>query len=219
MAESLGDRLFAARVKARDAARRQVQQWIYGPESNYPGDPRRRVVFDDWSVTAPFRAVQHHETDGHPITIGKWTGVNHTVVMLHGGMHRSDWVSCLHAYRMDSGEWTFAEGALHDKGPIVIGSDVLITYEALITSGVTIGHGAIIAPRAVVVKDVAPYEIVGGNPARHIKWRFDEPTREALLRIAWWDWPDEKVKALRHEIDSPDVQGFIERHDPLRQTN
>jgi hypothetical protein len=86
-------------------------------------------------------------------------------------------------------------------------------------SGVTIGHGAIVAPRAVVLHDVQPYEIVGGNPAKHIKWRFDEPTREALLRIAWWDWPEEKVARHRHEIDSPDVQGFIERHDPLRQAS
>jgi carbonic anhydrase/acetyltransferase-like protein (isoleucine patch superfamily) len=93
---------------------------------------------------------------------------------------------------------------------------VLVAFEALITSGVTIGHGAIVAPRAVVVSDVAPYEIVGGNPAKHLKWRFDEETRAALLRISWWDWPEEKVNRLRHEIDSPDVAGFVARHDPAR---
>jgi carbonic anhydrase/acetyltransferase-like protein (isoleucine patch superfamily) len=99
---------------------------------------------------------------------------------------------------------------------VVIGNDVLVAFEALIMSGVTIGDGAIVAPRAVVLRDVQPYEIVGGNPAKHLKWRFDEETRAALLRIRWWDWPDEKVRRHRAEIDSPDVQGFIERHDPAR---
>lgn len=80
----------------------------------------------------------------------------------------------------------------------------------------TIGDGAIVAPRSVVIHDVEPYEIVAGNPARHVKWRFDEETRAALLRIRWWDWPEEKVARLRHEIDSPDVTGFVARHDPAR---
>jgi acetyltransferase-like isoleucine patch superfamily enzyme len=215
------ERMVAARLRASDAARRQVLQWVFGPESVFPGDPRRRVIMDHTN-TVDFRAIQYHENDGHPIRIGKYTGITHSAILMHGGMHRSDWVSAVHAHRRNNdpnGEWVFPEGALHDAGPIVIGCDVLVAYEAMIFSGVTIGHGAIIAARAVVTKDVEPYSIVGGNPARHIKWRFDEPTREALLRIAWWDWPEEKVARHRHEIDSPDVQGFIERHDPLRQAS
>ena len=97
-----------------------------------------------------------------------------------------------------------------------IGNDVVVGYEALILSGVTIGDGAIVASRAVVTKDVEPYSIVAGNPARLVKYRFDEATRAALLRISWWDWPAEEVARLRHEIDSPDVAGFIDRHDPSR---
>jgi acetyltransferase-like isoleucine patch superfamily enzyme len=159
------------------------------------------------------RTVQYHPADGVPIQIGKYSGVTHTVTIFHGGLHRSDWVSAVHAHRED-GAWVWPDGAMHSKGPVVIGSDVLVTFEAVIMSGVTIGHGAIVAPRAVVLHDVQPYEIVGGNPARHIKWRFDEPTREALLRIAWWDWPEEKVKRFRHEIDSPEVARFVSRHDP-----
>lgn len=193
---------------------RRVRAWVYGIESNFPGDPRRRILADH-TVSADMRLVQYGPDDGHPVTIGKYSIVTHSVVMLHGGLHRADWVSAAHA-QWDGERWRWPDGAMHSKGPIVIGSDVLVTYEALILSGVTIGHGAIVAPRAVVTKDVAPYEIVGGNPARHIKWRFDEQTREALLRIAWWDWPEEKVRRLRHEIDSPDVAGFIARHDPLR---
>ena len=210
-------RLIAARTRSGAAARRQVLQWVYGAEANFPGDPRRRVLMDD-SNAGDFRAVQFGPDDGHPIRIGKYSAINHTVVMLHGGLHRSDWVSAVHVHR-EAGEWVFPPGSLRDAGPIVIGSDVLVAYEALILSGVTIGHGAIVGARAVVTKDVEPYSIVGGNPARLVKYRFDEATREALLRIAWWDWPEEKVIRLRSEIDSPDVQGFVERHDPLRQAD
>ena len=203
------------RVRMRDAAQRRVRQWVYGPEANFPGDPRRRVVMDD-TVTADVRLVQYSSDEGVPVQIGRYSGVTHTAVILHGGMHHADWVSAVHAHRED-GEWVMPPGAPYSAGPVIIGNDVLIAYEALIMSGVTIGDGAIVAARAVVTKDVEPYEIVGGNPARHIKWRFDQPTREALLRIAWWNWSDEKVREHRAEIDSPDVQAFVERHDPGRQ--
>ncbi len=213
--ERVRDRLITARLRARAAAQRQVREWVFGAESVFPGDPRRRVIADD-SVTADVRTVQYHPDDGYPVTIGKYSGVTHSAVIFHGGLHRSNWVSAVHAHRED-GEWAWPEGAMHSNGPVVIGNDVLVTYEAMIMSGVTIGDGAIIAPRAVVTHDVEPYSIVGGNPAKRIKWRFDEETRAALLRIRWWDWPEEKVRQLRAEIDSPDVQGFIERHDPARQ--
>jgi len=201
------------RGRLRAAGKRRVQRWAFGNEANFPGDPRRRMIADH-TVTADLRLVQYHENDGYPVTVGKYSGLTHTAVIYHGGLHRADFVSAVHAH-VEDGVWKWPEGEPHSKGPIVIGCDVLVTFEALIMSGVTIGHGAIVAPRAVVLHDVQPYEIVGGNPAKHIKWRFDQETREALLRIAWWDWPEEKVKAHRHEIDSPDVAGFIRRHDPL----
>ena len=211
----VGAAMLALRTRTRDAARRQVLQWVFGPEANFPGDPRRRVEMDD-SVTAEMRLVEYHPDDGYRVRIGKYSAITHTATMFHGGLHRSGWVSAVHVHR-DGGGWAWPDGAMHSNGPIVIGSDVLVTFEALIMSGVTIGHGAIVLPRAVVVHDVEPYEVVGGNPARHVSWRFDEGTRAALLRIAWWDWPAEKVTRLRHEIDSPDVQGFVERHDPARR--
>ena len=79
------------------------------------------------------------------------------------------------------------------KGDIVIGNDVWIGYEAVVMAGVTIGGGAIIGTRAVVTKDVPPYMIVGGIPARPIKKRFSEETIEKLLDLQWWDWPREKL--------------------------
>jgi acetyltransferase-like isoleucine patch superfamily enzyme len=203
------------RGRLREAARRRVKQWAYGDEVNFPGDPRRRLIVDS-TTTADVGLVQFHDNDGEPVTVGRYTGLHHSVRIFHGGMHRSEWVGVLHVHRTgEQGQWVWPEGAMNSRGPVVIGSDVLVGFEALIMSGVTIGDGAIVTPRAVVLKDVEPFSIVGGNPAKHIKWRFDEPTREALLRIRWWDWPDEKIRQHRSEIDSPDVAGFIARHDPV----
>ena len=80
-----------------------------------------------------------------------------------------------------------------NKGNIIIGNDVWIGYEAVILAGVTIGDGAIIGTRAVVTKDVPPYTIVGGVPAKPIKKRFSEEIISKLLDIQWWNWSDEKI--------------------------
>ncbi len=92
--------------------------------------------------------------------------------------------------------------AWDNKGDIVIGNDVWIGYEAVILSGVTIGDGAIIGARAVVTKDVAPYSIVGGVPAKEIRKRYDPQTIERLIQLKWWDWPEKNIRqalpALMH---------------------
>lgn len=97
--------------------------------------------------------------------------------------------------------------AWDNRGDMVIGNDVWIGYEAVILSGVTIGDGAIIGTRAVVTKDVPPYTIVGGVPAKSIRKRFDEKVIEALLKIKWWDWTEEKVARNIENIKT----GCIER--------
>ncbi len=83
--------------------------------------------------------------------------------------------------------------AWDNKGDIVLGNDVWVGYEAVIMSGVTIGNGAIIGTRAVVTKDVPPYTIVGGVPAKPIRKRFDDDTIRALENLRWWDWEREKI--------------------------
>ena len=93
------------------------------------------------------------------------------------------------------------------KGDTIVGNDVWIGTEAMIMPGVTIGDGAIIGARAVVVKDVVPYTIVGGNPAKPLKKRFDDVTIDSLLEIRWWDWAISKVESnldaiLGHDIDA-----------------
>lgn len=83
--------------------------------------------------------------------------------------------------------------AWDNKGDIIVGNDVWIGYEAVILAGVTVGDGAIIGSRAVVTKDVAPYEIVGGVPAKTIRKRYSDTEIAALLKLRWWDWPRERI--------------------------
>ena len=83
--------------------------------------------------------------------------------------------------------------AWDNKGDIVIGNDVWIGYEAVIMAGVTIGDGAIVGTRALVTKDVPPYTIIGGTPAKPIRKRFDDQTIAYLQKIKWWDWTNEKI--------------------------
>lgn len=96
--------------------------------------------------------------------------------------------------------------AWDNKGDIVIGNDVWIGYEAVIMSGVTIGDGAIIGTRAVVTKDVAPYTIVGGVPAKPIRKRFSKDVISCLLKIKWWDWPKERIAENINAIQSGSIE-------------
>ena len=93
----------------------------------------------------------------------------------------------------------------NQKGDTIIGNDVWIGMEAVIMPGVNIGDGAIISSRAVVTKDVEPYTIVGGNPAKPLKKRFDEETTQALLDIQWWNWSVEKIEENIEHIRSADI--------------
>lgn len=101
------------------------------------------------------------------------------------------------------------------KSPPVIGNDVWIGYGAIVMRGVTIGDGAVIGANAVVTRDVPPYAVVGGNPARHLGNRFEPDQVAALLRIRWWDWSPETLTA--RVPDFFDTTSFISLHDPEKQ--
>ncbi len=96
--------------------------------------------------------------------------------------------------------------AWDNKGDIVIGNDVWIGYEALIMAGVHIGDGAIIGARAVVTKDVPPYTIVGGIPAKEIRKRFDKETVDLLLKLKWWNWSIEKIRQNIPYISNAEIE-------------
>ena len=100
--------------------------------------------------------------------------------------------------------------AWDQKGDIMIGNDVWIGYEAVILSGVTIGDGAVIGCRAVVTKDIPPYTIVGGVPAKPIRKRFDEETIKELQKIKWWDWPEEKITEKIQAIQAGNLKRLRE---------
>lgn len=91
------------------------------------------------------------------------------------------------------------------KGDTVVGHDVWLGYQSMVMPGVHIGHGAIVATGSLVVKDVEPYTVVGGNPARYIKHRFDQNTIDELLAIAWWDWDIEKISRNLEAIVAADI--------------
>ena len=95
-----------------------------------------------------------------------------------------------------------------DKGNTVIGNDVWIGYGATIMPGIQVGNGAIIATKSVVTKNVQPYSIVGGNPAKEIRKRFDEAIIKELLEIKWWDWKIEKITQNLQAICSSDINAL-----------
>ena len=100
------------------------------------------------------------------------------------------------------------------KGDVHIGNDVWIGQRATILSGVSIGDGAVVGAESLVTKNVKPYSVVGGNPARFLKWRFPESIRQALLRIKWWEWDDEAIKDAASMLCNEDIVAFIAKYDP-----
>lgn len=104
-----------------------------------------------------------------------------------------------------------ARDAFRPAGDTVVGSDVWIGAEAMIMPGIRIGHGAVIGSRALVTRDVEPYSIVGGNPARPIRTRFTEADIAMLLEMAWWDWPLEQIKDGMDLFCSNDIAGLYRR--------
>ena len=139
--------------------------------------------------------VMHWGEDAS-LKVGKFSSFAPNVIISLGGNHRIDWVTTYPFSSLPEAwpEAAMIEGHPATNGDVVIGNDVWVGYGATILSGVTIGDGAVIAACSVVTKDVAPYAIVGGNPARQIRKRFDEATIEKLLRSQWWNWPIDKIR-------------------------
>jgi acetyltransferase-like isoleucine patch superfamily enzyme len=191
----------------REALRRELLHWFEGAAAfSAPGPP---ILIAEQPTYAPMRV--YAQGGDPPVRIGRYCSINETVTLMPGSEHPLDAVTTFHFY------WGMREGEPEEgfsRGPITINNDVWIGRDALVLSGVTINHGAAVAARAVVTRDVAAYEIVGGVPARHIGWRFDEQTREELLKIAWWEWPVETVVAHRAQLygRGDAVVDFIARH-------
>ncbi len=128
------------------------------------------------------------------LVIGKFCAIAAETRFIMTGDHKLDAFSTYPFPIFGNGwETAFDVFDLPVKGDIIIGNDVWFGYDSLIMNGVTIGNGAIIATRAVVVKDVPAYSIVAGNPAKVVKMRFDETTIQRLEKLAWWNWDINKI--------------------------
>jgi len=154
--------------------------------------------------------------EGSTLEIGSYCSISGNVRIYLGGQHRVDWVS---QYPFPA-YWppvNHIENYGGTKGDVLIGSDVWICENAIILSGISIGHGAVIANSAVVTKDVQPYEIVGGNPAKHIRYRFEKEIREKLLATKWWDWPVDEVLRISAMLCSQRITIFLEYAEQRKQ--
>jgi len=151
----------------------------------------------------------HSWGEGATLKIGAYCSIAKRVQFFLGGEHRVDWVTTF-PFSEKFRQVKHINGHPRTKGDIIIGNDVWIGYEALIMSGVTIGDGAVIGARAVVVKDIPPYTIAAGNPAKVIRARFDEETIKKLLAIKWWDWEEARLIRAMPLLLNPDISIFLE---------
>ncbi len=149
---------------------------------------------------------------GEKIIIGKYCSLASGATFCTGGNHCTETVS---TYPFDNFFLGRANPTRTYKGTrdTVVGHDVWVGYRAHVLGGVRVGHGAVLGTRAVVLSDVPPYGIVVGNPARLVRYRFSKPMVERLLRIAWWDWPEARVRENVEWFYRP-VQEFVEHFDP-----
>ena len=148
------------------------------------------------------------------LVIGSFCSIGSGAAFIMAGNqgHRNDWISTFPFFWMP--EVPAFEGAANGferAGDTVIGNDVWIGSEAIVMPGVRVGDGAVIGTRAVVTRDVEPYAIVGGNPARMIRKRFDEADIAMLLQLAWWRWTDDQLREAMPILTSAGV-GALHDH-------
>lgn len=173
---------------------------------------------DSYVVSAEIQSgINFHLSDNaHCIHIGKYAALADKITFLVDLNHdyRSlvlGSVSFLKQDHMPRATGREAVGGPKRKGSIFIGNDVWIGHGATVMGGVTAHNGAVIAAGSVVTRDVPPFAIVGGNPARVLGYRFNEKERQDLLEIAWWDWDSRKLKRNQDDFSLP-VEEFIEKH-------
>ena len=174
------------------------------------------TYYDDFDDVANFEKNVKYLFDftGDQLIIGKFCMIASDVTfIMNGANHLNDTITS-YPFAIFGEDWSKAmDGKDYpNKGNIVVGNDVWIGYGATIMPGVKIGDGAIIATKSVVTKDVAPYSIVGGNPAKEIRKRFSEKQISKLLEIAWWDWPIEKITSHVQNLTSGNVD-ILEVHE------
>lgn len=151
----------------------------------------------------------HDWDEGATLRIGAYCSIAMNVQIFLGGHHHSEWVSTYPFSEMLMNVDGIPRASF-SRGDVVIGNDVWLCSGCMVLSGVTIGDGAIISAGAIVNRNVEPYSIVAGNPARHVRWRFDESIRAALLDMAWWSWEPEEVARIAHILCGNDINALMD---------
>ena len=168
------------------------------------------TYYDDPEDSEDFErnVLYHFPFIGDKLIIGKFCALARgTKFIMNGANHKLSGLST-YPFQIFGNGWERVmpqPGDLPYKGDTIVGNDVWIGYDALIMPGVRIGDGAIVSSRSVVVSDVAPYTVVGGNPAKPIKERFPAEVVARLLAVAWWDWPIDRISANLEAIVGGDV--------------
>ena len=166
-----------------------IQIGEYTMYNDFVHDPRQ---FEKNNV------LYQYPINGDSLRIGKFCSIACGAKFLFASANHTQASVSTYPFPIFFEEWDLDIGdvtsAWDHKGDIIIGNDVWIGYEAVVMAGVTIGDGAIIGARAVVTKDVPPYMIVGGVPAREIRRRFSDDVIARLLELKWWDWPAEQIQ-------------------------
>lgn len=167
----------------------QIEVGDYTIYNDFVADP---LLFEKNNV------LYHYPIHKEKLIIGKFCSIACGMKFLFNCANHTQKSLSTYTFPLFYEEWELEKSnittAWDNKGDIVIGNDVWIGYEAVIMAGVHIGDGAIIAARAVVTKDVPPYTIVGGIPAKEIRKRFDADVIQQLLMLKWWNWSTDKIR-------------------------
>ena len=155
------------------------------------------------------------ESSGAKLYVGNFSSIAENVKIFLGGNHNINWITTYPFGHINKKTFNSFNGDGHPttKGDVIIGNDVWIGNNTTIMTGIKIGDGAIIATNSHVVKDVEPYSLVEGNPAKHIKYRFTKEQIDQLLKIKWWDLPDEQINKFVPLLCSENIDNFIQTYN------
>lgn len=156
--------------------------------------------------------LYHFDFIGDHLHIGAFCALGSGVRFIMNGANHEITPFSSYPFGIFRQDWEAAAPLCHSRGDTIVGNDVWIGYGATIMPGRTIGHGAIVGSGSLVTRDVPPYTIVGGNPARSIRQRFPDAVIARLLALSWWDWPHAKIARHLDLITGADIDA-LERVD------
>ena len=174
----------------------------------YKSFDNSKIQIGDFTYGEP---IVHSWGNDAKLQIGKFCSIGANVWILLGGNHHNEWLTTYPFNALLPEFWGNIDGGIAaTKGDVIIGNDVWIANDVTILSGVTIGDGATIANGAIVTKNVEPYSVVGGVPAKPIKYRFQA---EYIKQLEWWNWPLEKIAEAIPYLLSSNYEGLQEFHE------